>query len=435
MFFSLRRTSKLQTNDKSKKNGKISPQIKFCSYLFSAVISTSFITSSIHAQTAEGTPEQTVSQIPFEQWLNEFKIEARSKGISEQTLTRSFKNIQPIPKIIEYDRRQPEFTRTFWSYLDRAVNSQRIKKAQQLQQTHKELLDNISQKYGVQSRFLLAFWGLESNFGQHTGGFSVIAADATLAYDTRRSDFFRTQLLEALRIIDDGHITPEKMQGSWAGAMGHLQFIPSTYNLYAVDENGDGRKDIWHSLPDVFGSAANYLGQIGWDDEYTWGREVQIPQNFDWDLVGLDTRKTLIEWQQAGVRKITGNKLPALDLEASLILPSGHKGPAFLVYNNFRKILNWNRSILYALAVGHLSDRIAGKSPLMSPRPVNERPLHRTEIEEIQTLLANLGYDVGKADGIIGRKTREGIRNFQKKVGLPGDGYPDEALLLKLRKS
>ncbi|WP_218044062.1 lytic murein transglycosylase [Kiloniella majae] len=436
MFLSLRR------NFKFKKNNSINSKITFYRYFLSSVISSVLITPLIpaliptaHAQTVENNSEQAVEKISFEQWLNEFKIEARGQGISEQTLTRSFKGIQPIPKIIEYDRRQPEFTRTFWSYLDRAVNTQRIKKAQQLQKTHKELLDNISNKYGVQSRFLLAFWGLESNFGQHTGGFSVIAADATLAYDTRRSDFFRTQLLEALRIIDDGHITPEKMQGSWAGAMGHLQFIPSTYNLYAVDENGDGRKDIWHSLPDVFGSAANYLGQIGWDDEYTWGREVQLPQNFNWNLVGLNTKKSLVEWQQAGVRKITGNNLPALDLEASLILPSGHKGPAFLVYNNFRKILNWNRSILYALAVGHLSDRIAGKAPLISPRPVNERPLHRTEIEEIQTLLANLGYDVGKADGIIGRKTREGIRNFQKKVGLPGDGYPDEALLLKLRKS
>ncbi|WP_218044174.1 lytic murein transglycosylase [Kiloniella majae] len=437
MFLSLRR------NFKFKKNNSINSKTTFYRYLLSSVITYSVLITPLspaliptaHAQTVENSSEQAVEKISFEQWLNEFKVEARGQGISEQTLTRSFKGVQPIPKIIEYDRRQPEFTRTFWSYLDRAVNTQRIKKAQQLQKTHKELLNNISNKYGVQSRFLLAFWGLESNFGQHTGGFSVIAADATLAYDTRRSDFFRTQLLEALRIIDDGHITPEKMQGSWAGAMGHLQFIPSTYNLYAVDENGDGRKDIWHSLPDVFGSAANYLGQIGWDDEYTWGREVQLPQNFNWDLVGLNTKKSLVEWQQAGVRKITGNNLPALDLEASLILPSGHKGPAFLVYNNFRKILNWNRSILYALAVGHLSDRIAGKAPLISPRPVNERPLHRTEIEEIQTLLANLGYDVGKADGIIGRKTREGIRNFQKKVGLPGDGYPDEALLLKLRKS
>ncbi len=399
-----------------------------CGLLISAAFS-----SSVFAE--EVSSIKTETQIPFDQWLIDFKSEARGKGISNQTLETSLKGVKPIPKIIEYDRRQPEFTRTFWSYLDRAVNSQRIKKAQELQITHAVLLNQISKKYGVQSRFLLAFWGLESNFGQHTGGFSVIAADATLAYDTRRSDFFRTQLLEALRIIDAGHITAENMQGSWAGAMGHLQFIPSTYNLYAVDEDGDGRQDIWNTLPDVFGSAANYLGQIGWDDEYTWGREVILPKSFNWEFAGLSVKKSLKEWHRLGIKKISGNSLPDVDLEASLILPSGHKGPAFLVYNNFRKILNWNRSIHYALAVGHLSDRIAGKAPLQTARPIKERPLHRTEIEEIQSLLSKHGYDVGKADGIVGKKTRDGIREFQIKVGLPGDGYPDEALLLKLRQS
>ncbi|MEH6631810.1 MAG: lytic murein transglycosylase [Halopseudomonas aestusnigri] len=399
-----------------------------CCLIISAIVSSSGF--------AEGVSNTDVEkQIPFEKWLDDFKVEARSKGISNQTLETSFKGVKPIPKIIEYDRRQPEFTHTFWSYLDRAISPQRIKKAQELQVTHASLLNGISKKYGVQSRFLLAFWGLESNFGQHTGGFSVIAADTTLAYDTRRSDFFRTQLLEALRIIQAGHITAENMQGSWAGAMGHLQFIPSTYNLYAVDEDGDGRQDIWNTLPDVFGSAANYLGKIGWDDEHTWGREVALPKSFDWKLAGLGTKKSLKEWHGLGMRKISGNTLPDLDLEASLILPSGHKGPAFLVYNNFRKILNWNRSINYALAVGHLSDRIAGKASLQTQRPLNERPLHRTEIEEIQSLLLKQGYDVGKADGIVGKKTRDGIRDFQIKVGLPGDGYPNEELLLKLRKS
>ncbi len=399
-----------------------------CCLFVTAVLSSNGFAEGVSSTASE-------AQIPFEQWLKDFKVEARSKGISDHTLETSFKGVKPIPKIIEYDRRQPEFTHTFWSYLDRAISAQRIKKAQELQITHASLLNKISEKYGVQSRFLLAFWGLESNFGQHTGGFSVIAADATLAYDTRRSDFFRTQLLEALRIIQAGHITPENMQGSWAGAMGHLQFIPSTYNLYAVDENGDGRQDIWNTLPDVFGSAANYLGQIGWDDEYTWGREVVLPKDIDWKLAGLGTKKSLKEWHMLGVKKISGNTLPDVDLEASLILPSGHKGPAFLVYNNFRKILNWNRSINYALAVGHLSDRIAGKAPLQTKRPLNERPLHRTEIEEIQSLLSKQGYDVGKADGIVGKRTRDGIREFQIKVGLPGDGYPDEELLLKLRQS
>ncbi|MCZ4281899.1 lytic murein transglycosylase [Kiloniella laminariae] len=406
------------------------------------VISGGFFISLVlsTAVCAEGTSPavpvaESVQAQSFEQWLTEFKSEARTKGISDKTLEESFRGVQPIPQIIEYDRRQPEFTRTFWSYLDRAVDPTRIKKAQELEQKHRVLLDQISQKYGVQKRFLLAFWGLESNFGEHTGGFSVIAANATLAYDTRRSEFFRTQLLEALKIVQAGHISADRMTGSWAGAMGHLQFIPSTYTRYAVDENGDGRQDIWQSLPDVFGSAANYLGQIGWTDKYTWGREVQLPSDFNWDLAGLETNLPLAEWQIQGVRSIDGTNLPDAMIEASLILPAGHKGPAFLVYSNYRKILNWNRSILYAIAVGHLSDRIAGAGPLQTVRQQDERALHRSEVEEIQSLLAKLGFDVGEPDGIVGQKTREGIRAYQKKVGLPGDGYPDEELLNKLRAS
>ncbi|WP_020593550.1 lytic murein transglycosylase [Kiloniella laminariae] len=395
-------------------------------------VSTAVFAEGVSAVVPVSESVQTQS---FDQWLSEFKREARTKGISDKTLEESFQGVQPIPKIIEYDRRQPEFTRTFWSYLDRAVDPTRIKKAQELEQKHRVLLDQISQKYGVQKRFLLAFWGLESNFGEHTGGFSVIAANATLAYDTRRSDFFRTQLLEALKIVQGGHISAEKMTGSWAGAMGHLQFIPSTYTMYAVDENGDGRQDIWQSLPDVFGSAANYLGQIGWTDKYTWGREVRIPSDFNWDLAGLETNLPLAEWQIQGVRSIDGTNLPDAMIEASLILPAGHKGPAFLVYSNYRKILNWNRSILYAIAVGHLSDRIAGAGPLQTVRQQDERALHRTEVEEIQSLLVKQGFDVGEPDGIVGQKTREGIRAYQKKVGLPGDGYPDEDLLNRLRAS
>lgn len=391
--------------------------------------------SPVQAQVTQTMQGQEETRPPFTEWLEAVKQEARTKGISEATLEAAFAGAAPIDKVIEYDRRQPEFTQTFWRYLDRAISDQRIKKAQDLRWKHRAMLSEISEKYGVQDRFLLAFWGLESNFGQHTGGFPVIHALATLAYDTRRSDFFREQLFHALTILEQGHIAPDQMQGSWAGAMGHLQFIPSTYTLYAVDENGDGRQDIWNSLPDVFGSAANYLSSIGWDDDYTWGREVRLPNEFDWDLAGLDTRKSLAEWQAAGVRRIDGRALPDVEIEASLILPGGHKGPAFLVYDNFRKILNWNRSILYALAVGHLSDRIAGKGALQSPRGADERPLKRAEVEEIQSLLSVLGYDVGPADGIVGQQTREGIRAFQKRVGLPNDGYPDVTLLGLLREA
>ncbi|WP_343562533.1 lytic murein transglycosylase [Kiloniella sp. b19] len=369
----------------------------------------------------------------FSNWLVAFKEDARKAGISDRTLEIVFKDFEPIERVLELDQRQPEFTRTFWGYLDRAVNDNRINKAREMMRTHKVLLDEISRKYGVQSRFLVAFWGLETDFGRFMGGFPVIGALATLAHDPRRDDFFRAELMEALRIVDNGDIALADMEGSWAGAMGHVQFMPSTFAAYAVDENGNGRKDIWKDLPDAFGSAANYLSSLGWNADYTWGREVKVPADFDWTLASLSVRKGLAEWQELGLRKAVGGNLPSVDLAASLVLPMGHKGPAFLVYENYRKILNWNRSTLYALAVGHLADRIEGRGRFLTPRPARVQPLSRDNAVEIQNHLNRLGYDVGKADGILGSNTRRGVRAFQVKAGLPGDGYADYDLLQILR--
>lgn len=369
----------------------------------------------------------------FAAWVAELRKEALGQGISDATLDSALTGITPIERIIELDRRQPEFTQTFWRYLDLRVNEKRITRGKALLAQHADLLKAVEEKYQVQPRFLVSFWGLESNFGDHFGGYPVVQAVATLAYDPRRSRFFRSQLLDALRILDRGDITAGKMRGSWAGAMGHLQFIPSTFVRYAVDEDGDGRRDIWNSLPDVFGSAANYLSRIGWRGGETWGREVRLPEDFDVQLASLRIKKSIGEWQALGVRTMDGNPLPEKDIAGSIVLPQGHQGPAFIVYNNFRRILNWNRSILYAVSVGHLADRLVGQGPLQSVRPASETPLSRDMIREMQELLAARGYDVGTPDGVVGPMTRAALRAFQKAIKLPPDGFPTIDLLTRLR--
>jgi membrane-bound lytic murein transglycosylase B len=267
------------------------------------------------------------------------------------------------------------------------------------------------------------------------GSFSVIGALATLAYDARRSDFFRTQLLHALRIVDQGHISADRMKGSWAGAMGHLQFIPTTFVRHAVDATGEGRKDIWGTLPDAFASGANFLSNLGWNADERWGREVRLPEDFDWSLAKLGTRKPLDAWARLGVRKADGGRLPTPEgMAGSILLPQGHEGPAFLVYENFRHILDWNRSINYAISVGHLADRIVGLPPLQTGSGADNRALSRDQVVAIQRLLNRLGHDAGAVDGLPGPSTRSAIRRFQQEQGLPADGHPSVPLLNRLRR-
>ncbi|MEE8499670.1 MAG: lytic murein transglycosylase [Kiloniellales bacterium] len=370
----------------------------------------------------------------FDAWLDGVRREAAAAGISQATIAAALTGLAPIERVLELDRRQPEFTRTFWSYLDRAVTRDRIARGQALVAQHAELLRRVRRRYNVQPGYLVAFWGLESDFGKHTGGFSVIAALATLAFDARRGAFFRAQLLDALRILDQGHIGAAEMAGSWAGAMGQLQFIPSTFVSYAVDFDGDGRRNIWTDLPDVFASAANYLSSIGWRGDEIWGREVRLPADFDWELASLSLRKPLEEWRRLGIRRADGGALPVADISGAIVAPGGHKGPAFLVYGNFNKILNWNRSLLYAIAVGHLADRIAGRGPLRAVRPAQEAPLSRAQVEEMQGLLGTLGFDAGDPDGVVGSQTRAALRAFQRAAKVPPDGYPTPELLASIRR-
>ncbi len=368
----------------------------------------------------------------FDRWLDDLRTEALARGVRPATLDEALAGVAPVTRVVELDRRQPEFTQTLWTYLGNAVTARRIERGRELLTRHGDLLAEVQVRFGVQPRFLVAFWGLETNFGEYTGSFPLVAALVTLAYDERRSAFFREQLLAALTLIDRGDV-PVRVKASWAGAMGQPQFLPTTYRDFAVDFDGDGRRDLWKSLPDVFASAANYLDRSGWHGDRTWGREVRLPEGFDLDLSGLSVKKPLAEWQRLGVRRIDGRDLPRVAIDASLILPGGYAGPAFLVYANFRTTLVWNRSILYAVAVGHLADRLAGAGPLATPRPAKDAPLSRREVVEIQRRLATLGHDPGGADGVAGARTRQAIKDFQRRARLPADGFPSLGLLERLR--
>ncbi|WP_419796914.1 MAG: lytic murein transglycosylase [Terasakiella sp.] len=367
------------------------------------------------------------AEVDYQSWLNDFRNTAARAGISKNTLDNTLNGLELNKRVLELDRRQPEFSLTFWKYLNGRISEKRIQRGRDLLKKHAALFKKVHDKYGVQPRFLVAFWGLETNFGDYTGVFPLIQSLTTLAHDERRSEFFTKQLMSALQIMDRGDI-PFDVKASWAGAMGFCQFMPTTYQAYAVDGDGDGKRDMWKSLPDVFYSAANFLSQSGWQAGETWGREVKLPDGFNLDLTGLGTKKNLAEWANLGVVKNDGGALPVADMQASLILPGGYRGPAFLVYENFRTILDWNRSNFYAVAVGHLADRLVWGGPLQTPQ-IEEIALSRAQMLQIQARLNDLGHDVGKPDGIAGSRTRKAIKAFQKSKGLPADGYPSIELL------
>jgi membrane-bound lytic murein transglycosylase B len=302
----------------------------------------------------------SAQQKPFAEWLMDFRNEAAGNGIRDEILSSALDNIKPIPRVIELDRKQPEFSLTFRQYMDRVVPNSRVQKGRKRLAENKALLEEVGEKFGVQPRFIVAFWGIETDFGRVTGGFKLIPALATLAHDGRRSKYFRKELMNALKILNGNHIKAKDMVGSWAGAMGQCQFMPSSFLNFAIDYNGDGRKDIWSTREDVFGSAANYLSRSGWKADQTWGRAVKLPEGFDSDLANLKVRKSISEWQEMGIRRIDGSDLPTRDLKASIVYTEGAGSSAYMVYNNYRTILKWNRSTYFAVAVGTLADKIGG---------------------------------------------------------------------------
>lgn len=372
----------------------------------------------------------------FKQWVSNFKKDAVSNGITTTTFDTAFENVQLNSRVIKADNKQAEFSREIWDYLDTATSPKRIANGKENLSDYLNLLREIQFKYQVDAEVILAIWGLESSYGKRMGDINIIEALATLAFDGRREKFGKQQLLEALSIIQRGDITPDKMMGSWAGAMGHTQFIPTSYQAYAQDFTGDGKRNVWDPLDpsDALASTANYLAEFGWRNNQPWGIEVNLPENFNYRNADLEVKATPARWSELGLKTITGGKIPNYG-EGSVFLPAGAKGPAFIVFNNFFVIKRYNNANSYAMAVGHLSDRILGGKSFHIEWPRGPGALKFNEKVELQNLLNQLGYDVGEADGIIGPNSIAAIRKFQISVGLIPDGMSNKDLLLKMRAS
>lgn len=370
--------------------------------------------------------------LSFEEWRSLLRSDAIAAGIDAELFDRAFAGITLDPKVVSADSSQPEFTRPVWEYIDGAVSVTRVAQGRLLKAQHRPTLKAIRSTYAVDHEVLIAIWGLESNFGSNIGNHNVIRSLATLAYDGRRQAFWRSQLLAALQILQAGDSSVQGLIGSWAGAMGQTQFMPTTFNQHAVDFDGDGRRDLWRSAPDALASAAHYLQASGWENGQPWGFEVTLPQGFDYAQADPEIRRSLAQWRALEihpVRTVEANE----QSKASLFLPAGHRGPAFLLLNNFRSILKYNNSTAYALAIGLLSDALDGNAGPQAAWPRDDRQLSRSERVELQELLSSKGYEPGPADGIIGANTRKAVRAFQQSLGLPADGYPSHELLQQLR--
>ncbi|MDM0026115.1 lytic murein transglycosylase [Variovorax saccharolyticus] len=368
----------------------------------------------------------------FARWVADFRVQAREAGISEATLQSAFAEVRYLPRVVELDRAQPEFTRTVWDYLDNAVTPQRVALGKEKMQQVGAQADAAAARYGVPSAVVVAIWGMESNFGGNYGSTPTIDALATLGFEGRREEWARRELLAALRILDKGDIDRAHMIGSWAGAMGQTQFMPSSFLAHAVDADGDGRRDIWGSMADVTASTANFLARSGWKAGQPWGVEVQLPNGFDYGRADTSVRQSSAQWAAEGLRTMDGRPLPEF-ADGMILLPAGARGPAFLVGPNFRAILRYNNSTSYALAVGLLAQRLADGPGVQAAWPRDLPALSRSQLLELQTALNQRGFASGTPDGMMGPATREGIRQFQRSAGLPADGYPSAALLQRLQ--
>ena len=379
------------------------------------------------------TPEP--SEVVFAKGIASLRREAIASGISEATVDLAFEGVEPDPSVIENLESQPEHVRAVWDYIDRAASQTRILEGRSKLEALSGVLDSIEKKYGVDRHVAVAIWGLESAYGTNMGSRNVIRSLATLAFlGGRRAAFGKSQLLAALRILDNGDIDAGNFTGSWAGASGHTQFIPTTYLAYGQDFDGDGKRNIWSSVSDALASTANYLKVSGWRFDEVWGAEVVLPDDFDFELTGYGLKRPVREWAALGVKHVAGSEFPNEDTKASILLPAGARGPAFIVTGNFRAILKYNNATAYALGIAHLSDRLKGRGAIHASWPLDEVPLAFREREELQKLLDDAGFSSGGVDGIIGSKTRQAVRAFQRSRKMPVDGYPSSKFLEVLRK-
>ncbi|MDO4162209.1 MAG: lytic murein transglycosylase [Pseudomonadota bacterium] len=385
------------------------------------------------ADKAENTPPKE-----WTMWLESLQREMISKGISQETLDKAYKGknyYHPLPEVVQLDKKQTEFVLTTCAYVNRLVSAKRVEDARiqykKLNKKYKKLEDS----YNIPLSYLTAFWAVETNFGQNTGKYHLIHSLTNLSYKNRRSKFFKNELYHVLKIMDKNNLGEDKMLGSWAGAMGHFQFMPSTYNSYAVDYDGDGVPDIWNSFDDSIASAANYLKELGWKKNEPWGMRISLPWNFDFKTVGRQTTKKVSEWKKLGVKTYYGYNLPYdNDLKGSVILPDGRKGPAFIVFGNFKRIMIWNRSDNYALAIVTLADYIRTPKKKWGPLCANEQyVMNSDEIKTIQKFYNRFVRNKIKEDGKLGSETRKAVKFLQHKAKLPEDGYPDYRLLSKIK--
>lgn len=377
--------------------------------------------------------QAATSNRAFQRWIDGFRARAIAQGIRPQTFDAAFRGARYNTDVIQKDRNQSEFTKQIWEYLDSAASDTRVRNGKAALRDNSRVLKEIEARYGVEAEVVTAIWGLESAYGQFKGSTPIIEALATLAFDGRRGRFFEQQLVAALKIIQSGDVSPRNMTGSWAGAMGHTQFIPTSYLAYAQDFRGDGKRDIWSDDPtDALASTAAYLKRFGWTKGQPWGVEVVLPRGFDYGLTGERIKKSPAEWASLGVRDTKGGRVANYG-RASILLPAGAQGAAFMIFNNFHVIERYNAADAYVIGVGHLSDRIAGGPPIKANWPREDRGLRFSERKEMQQRLTRAGYDTQGVDGIIGPRTIAAIRGFQRSVGMIPDGYASLEILRRLR--
>ena len=368
----------------------------------------------------------------FAACLNQLRAPARAAGVSEATFSRHTRELQPDMLVIDRLNFQPEFRTAVWDYLAGLVDEERVAEGRARMAEHAQVLARVQQRFGVDPATVVAVWGVESNFGQSFGTLPLVRSLGTLSCIGRRQAYFRTELYAALRILQAGHIAPERLQGSWAGAFGHTQFMPSTFERLAVDFDGDQRADLMDSVPDALASTANFLDRAGWRAEQPWGYEVKLPAGFSTAGEGRRTRRSLAEWSARGLLQADGSPLPA-DGSAGLMTPAGPTGPAFLVTRNFDALYSYNASESYGLAIAHLADRLRGGGAFITPWPTDDPGLSRAERREVQTLLVARGHDIGAVDGMLGERSRQAIRTEQERLGMEPSGRAGQKLLRALR--
>jgi len=386
-------------------------------------------TEAKHLHHHHTPPKLTPQDIKFNQFVKDFRVTALAAGITPATYDAAMAGLHHNPKIEDLTQTQPEFVKPVWSYLDSAVSPKRVSDGQSHMADQATVLTTLETKYGVPREILVSIWGNESDYGRGLGTFNIFEALATLAYDGTRSDFGKSELLAALKMVQQENLDPKDMPASWAGAFGQLQMLPSTFLKSAVDGDGDGKRDLWHSAPDALASAASEVFNDGWQRGHSCGYEVRLPASFAYEQADGDTAKSIADWTKLGVHVADGSALPSNAENAVIYIPAGLRGPAYLAFGNFKVILKYNNAVSYALAVCTLADEIAGRPGITAPWPRDEQPLSHDERIAFQTGLTKLGFNPGKIDGTIGHDGRAALRAYQKAHGLPADGFPTEGML------